>query len=143
MRMTRRASLISFCLGILLLIGACSAGGSSPVTPDNNPTKYASSITGAAYKGGGPVPGTNIYIYNLDTMKLDNSAVAGTNGEFTVGVNAGQYLIFAFGRDGWRGVHVVASPAFCSAAISFRYSAHNSECAAAMAFLSSSRRSWA
>ncbi|MCX6647545.1 MAG: carboxypeptidase-like regulatory domain-containing protein [bacterium] len=102
--MTRRASLISFCLGILLLIGACSAGGSSPVTPDNNqnPTKYASSINGAAYKGGGPVPGTNIYVYNLDTMKLDNSAIAGTDGAFSVGVNAGQYLIFAFGRDCWR-----------------------------------------
>ena len=104
MRMTRRASLISFCLGILLLIGACSAGGGSPVVPDNNPapTKYASTINGVAYKGGGPVPGTNIYIYNLDTMNLDNSANAGAGGEFSVGVNEGQYLVFAFGRDGWR-----------------------------------------
>ena len=104
MRMTRRASLISFCLGILLLIGACSAGGSSPVVPDNGQPSYnyASSIDGVVFKGGGPQPGTNVYIYNLDTMNLHNSTVTGANGEYSAGVDAGQFLMFAFNRDGWR-----------------------------------------
>ncbi|MCK4720694.1 hypothetical protein KAU08_08545, partial [bacterium] len=101
--MTRRASQILFCLGILLIIGACSAAGGSPVDPgDNNPEpdKFASSIEGIVYKGGGPVSGSNVYIYNIDSLELHNSTVAGQNGEFTIGVDAGQYLMFAFDQSG-------------------------------------------
>lgn len=104
MRMTRRASHILFCLGILLIIGACSAAGGSPIDPgDNNPEpdKFASSIEGIVYKGGGPVSGSNVYIYNIDSLELHNSTVAGQNGEFTIGVDDGQYLMFAFGQSGW------------------------------------------
>ncbi len=104
MRTTRRASLLTICVAILLLIGACSAGGGSPVTPDNGPdlSKYASSVQGYVYQNGGPVTGGLVYIYDLSTLKLFNQAEIQPSGGFVAGVDEGQYLLFAFSPTGWQ-----------------------------------------
>jgi len=104
MRTTRRVSLISFCIGILLLIGACSAGGSSPVTPTDGPdlTNYASSVEGYIHQSGGPVTSGEVYIYDLETLDLFNRADIRSDGGFLAGINEGQYLMFAFGPSGWQ-----------------------------------------
>jgi len=102
MRTTRRLSLLIVCLGLLVVIGACSAGG-SPVIPDpqDNLSNYASSVTGFLYKGGGPVAEGHVYVYDLSTFKLFNKADVKSDGSYAVGVDEGQYLLFAFGPDGW------------------------------------------
>jgi len=86
-----------------MVIGACSAGGASPVTPDpvDNLSNYASSVTGFVHKGGGPVATGHVYVYDLSTFQLFNEANIKSDGSYAVGVNEGQYLLFAFGPNGW------------------------------------------
>ena len=101
MRMSRRA-LLTFCIGILLVIGACSAGG-NPVTGDNTPdlTNYASSVEGYVYKGGGPVSSGHVYAYDLETLELINTTDVGSDGYYNLGIDEGQHLIFGFNSAGW------------------------------------------
>ena len=104
MRISRRASLLMFCVGILLLIGACSAGGGTPVTPNTGPdlSNYASSVEGDVYKDGGPVTSGEVFIYDLATLELFYKADIGADGGFLAGINEGQYLMFAFSQAGWQ-----------------------------------------
>ncbi len=104
MRTTRLASLITFCFGILFLVGACSAGGGNPVTPGTGPdlSKYASSVEGYVYNDSGPVTEGYVHIYNLSTLELFYESDIGSNGKFVAGLNEGQYLMFAFSQSGWQ-----------------------------------------
>ncbi len=104
MRTTRQFSLVTLCIGILLVVGACSAGGGSPVTANPGPdlTNYAASVEGTVHQGGSPVTTGHVYIYDLETLTLYNEAQIGSNGQYIAGVDAGQYLVFAFGPTGWR-----------------------------------------
>ncbi len=93
-----------FCVGILLLIGACSAGGGTPVTPNTGPdlSNYASSVEGDVYKDGGPVTSGEVFVYDLATLELFYKADIGADGGFLAGINEGQYLMFAFSQAGWQ-----------------------------------------
>jgi len=101
--MSKQAYLATLCIGFLLVVGACSAG-SNPVS-GNAPgdlTNYASSVEGYVHQNGGPVAGGWVYVYDLKELKLFNQAAIGSDGGYVVGINEGQYLMFAFGPAGWR-----------------------------------------
>jgi len=104
MRTTRRASLFSICIAILIAVGACSAGGGSPVTPDDNNqdfSNYASTLEGYVYQGSSPAGSGHVYIYDLESYELYNEADVGSDGFYKVGFDEGQYLVFAFNSTGW------------------------------------------
>jgi hypothetical protein len=102
MHTTRRASLLTVCIGILLLIGACSGGG-TPVTADPGPdlSKYASTIEGTIYQNGGPASTGHVFVYNLGTFEQAFDAEVGSDGKYIAGADPGQYLVFPVSPTGW------------------------------------------
>jgi hypothetical protein len=90
-------------LAILLVVGACSAGG-SPVVPDNNSNtdNYAGTVEGIVYHGASSVDSGYVFVFDLATFEKSNEAEIGTDGKYKVGVNEGQYLVFPVTPGGWR-----------------------------------------
>ena len=102
MHTTRRASLLTFCIALLLLIGACSGGG-GPVTANPEPdlSSYAASIEGVIYENQEPVTSGRVFVYDLASQQLAYEASIGTDGKYVAGVNAGQFLVFPVTPAGW------------------------------------------
>ena len=103
MRATRNLSLVTLCFAILMVVGACSAGG-SPTIPDVNPNldNYASSIEGIIHQGGGPVSSGYVIVFDLENFQQFNEAPIESDGSYLVGVDEGQYLVFPVTPSGWR-----------------------------------------
>lgn len=100
---TWKTSLLTVCIGILFVIGACS-GSSSPVTANPAPdlSKYASTVEGIIYSNNTPSNSGQVFVYNLDTLNLAYKAEIGSDGKYIAGVDAGQFLVFPVTPSGWR-----------------------------------------
>ncbi|MFH1675714.1 MAG: carboxypeptidase-like regulatory domain-containing protein [bacterium] len=113
MHTAKRVSLLTICISFLLVLGACSGGG-SPVTADpvSDLDKYSSSIEGNVYKDGIPVETGMVFVYDLASMKLYSEKDIGPGGRYIIGVDEGQYLVFPVTPTGWR--PPVMDPSFSS-----------------------------